>query len=182
MRRLARPGMRCFDIGGHGGYYALVLARLTGGQVATFEFQQDALEKMRGNLALNDRLASQIQVVQTYVAHEQNADPPTDTLDELIADGVVFAPDFMKIDVEGAEAMVLAGATDLLTHHQPNLIIETHSSTLETECAQYLARAGYTPTVVNQRQILRERRGTEHNRWLVAIGKPAEGRGDGSLG
>jgi hypothetical protein len=35
-------------------------------------------------------------------------------------------PDFVKIDVEGAEVLVLAGARHLLAVHHPRLIVEVH--------------------------------------------------------
>jgi FkbM family methyltransferase len=48
----------------------------------------------------------------------------TATLDELIAAGTP-APNLIKIDVEGAENLVLAGAKDCLAKVRPILIVET---------------------------------------------------------
>ena len=171
IRALATPGSCCFDIGGHNGYYALALARLTSSDVVTFEYEPDAVAQMRRNLSLNPGLAKRITIIQKYVAHETVVDPPADTLDHLIETGQIPEPDFVKIDVEGAEALVLGGAYRLLSGGRPHLIIETHSQELESECASFLLGIGYAPRIVEQRRRLREHRGASHNRWLVAVGR-----------
>ena len=60
-------------------------------------------------------------------------------LDGLIEDGTitVVGPVLMKIDVEGGEAKVLRGATDLLKRHRPIIYLECQAS--------LLARIGGSP-------------------------------------
>ncbi len=53
----------------------------------------------------------------------------TATVDGLIDEGLP-APDLIKIDVEGAEWLVLAGAENCLTKHRPILIIEASNAKL----------------------------------------------------
>lgn len=53
----------------------------------------------------------------------------TATVDSLISEGLP-APDLMKIDVEGAEHLVLAGAEACLNQTRPALILETSNSKL----------------------------------------------------
>ena len=53
----------------------------------------------------------------------------TATVDSLITEGLP-APDLMKIDVEGAEHLVLAGAEACLRQIRPALILETSNSKL----------------------------------------------------
>jgi FkbM family methyltransferase len=170
IKRFANPGFRCFDVGGHDGYYAMVLARLTSSEVISFEFDETSVARMRRNLTLNPQVAGNIRIVQTYVAHEHVEQPRADTLDSLIEVGETFAPDLIKIDVEGAEASVLTGARRLLTTQRPHVVLETHSAALEEECIEILRSADYVPAVVDQRRWLREDRGTGQNRWLVAEG------------
>jgi hypothetical protein len=171
IRELARPGTRCFDVGGDSAYYALLLARLTGAGVVSFEFDPEAIGRMERNLALNPGLAGLVEIVPAYVAHERVGSPRAETLDLLIAEGEVFEPDLLKIDVEGAEAGVLAGARELLGSRRPHVIIETHSRALEEECLGSLREAGYeTPRIIDPRRWLPERRGEGHNRWIVARG------------
>lgn len=170
IRRLAQPGLRAFDIGGHNAYYALVLARLTGEPVVSFEFDPVAIERMQRNLALNPGLAQHVEIRQAYVAYETSAASGAATLDDAIARDGLPAPDLLKIDVEGSEAGVLQGARSTLSRH-PHLIIETHGEAVERECVELLAAYGYKPRVVTQRRRMREHRSPD-NRWLVAEGRP----------
>lgn len=63
----------------------------------------------------------------------------TATIDSLIASGVP-PPDVMKIDVEGAEHLVLAGAEFCLINQRPALIIETSN----VDLVRQLRDTGYT--------------------------------------
>ena len=147
-----------------------MLARQTGCDVVTFEFDEACVSRVRRNLALNPRLARHVTLVETYVAHEHSSFPRADTLDDLVDSGRLFMPDFIKLDVEGAEANVLAGAQRILAERRPHVFIETHSQALEEQCIEMLRASRYVPTVVDQRRWLPENRRTEHNRWLAAPG------------
>lgn len=167
IRALARPGTCCFEVGSHNAYYALILARLTGGPVFAVDFDEAALARIERNLALNPGPAATVEVVRAYVAHERDPAVGAETLDHLIADGPLPVPELLVIDVEGAEAAVLSGARRLLREHRPQLIVETHSAAVEAECVAQLHACGYTPQIVERRRWLPEnRRG--HNRWLIA--------------
>ena len=62
----------------------------------------------------------------------------TATVDSLIADGLP-TPKLMKIDVEGAEHLVLAGSGSCLTENKPLLIVETSN----TDLVRRLRDTGY---------------------------------------
>ena len=66
---------------------------------------------------------------------------PTLTLDEML--NHFDPPNFVKIDVEGAEAAVLRGAPRLLTEFQPRLYIEVGTEA-QKECRSILEGVGYT--------------------------------------
>jgi FkbM family methyltransferase len=74
------------------------------------------------------------------------------TLDEYIRTNP--APSVMKIDTEGSEAKVLAGANTLLREHSPVIVIELWGSPQglanSQEVIGILKNAGYTPHVINQ--------------------------------
>ena len=79
----------------------------------------------------------------------------------------------IKIDVEGAEAIVLQGMIDLLKENDCRLIIETHSVQLEKDCMAFLKSQGYYVRIIKNawwRSILPERRPLKHNRWLEGWG------------
>ena len=73
----------------------------------------------------------------------------TGTMDGLIAEGVP-APDFIKIDVEGAEHLVLAGAAACLARQRPVLIIETFDPAVIRE----IVAAGYAISSIDGSNFL----------------------------
>ena len=164
LRRLCRPGVTAFDVGAQQGFDALVFAKLTGATVASFEREDALMARLRHTIQLNPQLAHLIEPVHATVG----SGPATDTLrlDDYARDS--FLPDFIKIDVEGAEADVLRGSSAILTDRGPALLVEVHSHRLERECGQLMVQHGYRPIVVSQRRVWPDNRPTEHNRWLVA--------------
>jgi FkbM family methyltransferase len=73
----------------------------------------------------------------------------TATVDDLIAGGVP-PPELIKIDVEGAEHLVLAGAESCLARQRPALIIETSSGDL----VRKLRGSGYTVFRIDAHNLL----------------------------
>src|SRR4051812_8696549 len=104
-RKLLRPGMRSFDVGGRDGYSALVIASCTGSDVVSFECDPTAIP---GMTQVFEKNALPIKAHQAFLGAPRSAGT-TLTLDE--AAELFFVPDFVKIDVEGAEPHVLAGAS-----------------------------------------------------------------------
>jgi hypothetical protein len=72
------------------------------------------------------------------------------SLDSLIAAGEAEAPDFVKVDVEGAELSALQGAARLIEDHGPSFLIEVHSIELARGCRQVLSAAGYRTRFVQK--------------------------------
>lgn len=65
------------------------------------------------------------------------------TLDSLVhVHGIPF-PDFVKVDVEGHEDKVLAGALSVIQSCRPQWLIEFHSADLARTCTDVLTRYGY---------------------------------------
>lgn len=61
-----------------------------------------------------------------------------------------LTPDLVKIDVEGAEGMVLQGMSRLLTEAKPYLIIEIHDETAQHDVMSCLTDHGYETRVIGR--------------------------------
>jgi FkbM family methyltransferase len=67
----------------------------------------------------------------------------TARIDTMVEQGALPRPDVLKIDVEGAELLVLAGGEDVLRKHGPRLVIETHGLEVAKATARRLLALGY---------------------------------------
>ena len=172
LRRLCPPQSCSFDVGAQFGYDALILAKLGRGRVVSFEADPTCFEAMTANFALNPTLGPLITPVIGFVGAGGTGAGGALSLDDYASSTDGFVPDFVKVDVDGAEASVLAGARGLLADRRPHMLVEVHSEELKHQCGRLLVEHGYRPTIVNQRRVLRDYRPIAHNRWLVAAGRP----------
>jgi hypothetical protein len=163
LRRLVKRGESALDVGGYGGYDALLLAKLGASQVVSFEAEPDRCARMEAVFAANPEYAGRLSVRCGYVG---TGDRMT-RLDEYAG----LRPGFVKIDVDGHELAVLESAREVLAG-RPNLIVETHSAELEEEVNALLSAAGFELRIVDQRRWLKDFRPIERNRWTVAWPRP----------
>jgi FkbM family methyltransferase len=153
LSRLLHPGMTCFDIGANVGFTAVLAAKRVGesGRVDCFEPLPENATQIRLNAELNE--FTQIRTHQialgavdgeaefrvsrapTWGRLEDAGATPEQTgttrvevrrLDSLVATESLPTPQFIKMDVEGAEAAVLAGGRELLQRARPVMVIELH--------------------------------------------------------
>jgi FkbM family methyltransferase len=68
---------------------------------------------------------------------------PVRTADAVLRDHAAAAPHVIKIDVEGAELLVLRGAEEILRTLRPTVIVEAHSAKLTFEVQRWLHAQGY---------------------------------------
>jgi FkbM family methyltransferase len=166
---LVAPGSTCYDIGGYRGYVAGVMCQSGAARVKVFEPLSSNQASIRRMLQLNAGLPLDLMPMaignldgtielrvmpdasmgklstsayQAARPSERSEQVRIARLDSLIAAGEP-PPDLMKIDVEGAEVDVLLGASRLLAERHPKIILEAHSRSLERECTELLAGAGY---------------------------------------
>jgi hypothetical protein len=168
IRALCRRGDRCLDIGAASGYESLAMARLGAAAVIAFEVRPESVAVTRRNLAANPQLATAFTIEEAYVS-DRTAGREV-AIDDYLAARPGFVPDFVKIDIEGAEARALEGMAGLLGGRRPSLVIETHGVEVEADCVRLLRGHGYDPKVVNPRRWLPDLRPLAHNRWLIARG------------
>jgi hypothetical protein len=77
-----------------------------------------------------------------------------------------LTPDFIKMDVEGAEVSVLRGLGAALEEFRPTMIIESHTHELADEITSLLRKLSYAVTPVRSRLFHDFR--SEDNSWIVA--------------
>ena len=163
LRRHVRPGDVVYDIGANLGFMTLVAARL-GARVEAFEPLPESAAAVRRSAALNgftDVRVHELAVAARsgrarflrvdegswshladrgrHVRTTGELDVRVVALDDLR--GELAPPAVVKVDVEGSELAVLAGAAALLADARPVLIVETHETNAEVAAA--LEAAGY---------------------------------------
>ncbi len=166
---LSRGIHTAIDIGSAQGEYLLYfLSRTPAKQVLGFEPDEGCWPALRRNLALNllsddSRLTLSNQFIS-----------PTDDARHVSLDSLlprIGGPCLVKMDVDGQEANILAGASKFLAQASARWIVETHSEELEREVIGIFNGAGYQTRVVTQawwRLFVPEHRPGAQNRWLVA--------------
>jgi hypothetical protein len=70
--------------------------------------------------------------------------------DTLMHQKLVPMPSLIKIDVEGAELLVLEGAMELLTTHKPFLLIEVHNIIMMFKVQKLLSRLEYDLEILDE--------------------------------
>ncbi len=162
-----RPGDTVFDIGAHRGFFTLVASVLTGprGRVIAFEplplnqsylyehlrvnrtnnvtVIEAAVADFSGTARFSDGSDYNPKCISAHLSNEGEIEVRTLTLDEVVESGEAPSPRLMKIDVEGAEVMVLRGAHRLLERTGPTLVIDTHGRATHEKCCDFLRGLGY---------------------------------------
>lgn len=119
-----------YDVGAHIGAWTIPAA-LIGKEVYAFEPNIDCCDILHDNLALNGlnnvtvhniALSNGSWNATVNSCYNDNNTSRAIKLDKVFAD----PPDFIKIDVEGAELEVIAGARETIHKHKPRLFVETH--------------------------------------------------------
>ena len=105
--------------------------------------------------------------ISTYARFKQEA-VECQTIDSFISTTGAQIPQFMKIDVEGAEMMVLRGGKNFFAQHQPVIFMEVHNITLMFAVHAFFIGLGYSV------DILDEENSTLSKCFIVARPLPAK--------
>lgn len=171
IQKLIRPGATVYDIGANVGRFSVPFARWIGAEGKLYAVEPNPLcvYFLRANLqqtglqnhmilpvALSNRSgdcsfslnygSSLIGVGDDWAGvnkpgHRIGVERAT--LDALIDAFGLSAPHFIKIDVEGAEASVVAGMMGTLEKSRPHLMIELHGRQAAADTLKCLAGLGY---------------------------------------
>lgn len=176
---IIRPGDIVFDVGANFGLYCLPISRWVAdcGRLYAFEPLPGNIALLSRNLFLNQ--ISNVIIVDSAVSNGRldtvrffsdnenvsltaSLNVPSSAssievknlrLDDWCERTGTF-PDFIKIDVEGAEMEVLRGADQVLRTHKPKLFIEVHGFALPSfgsnieELRSWLCERGYVEELI----------------------------------
>jgi FkbM family methyltransferase len=141
---MIEPGAVVFDLGANHGFYSVLFAKMAGskGRVYAFEPFPVMGDVIKFNARLNDvridvydvglskeKKDATASLTAQCIALDQFGDSVKISLDSLDNYGHLV-PNFLKIDIEGAEIDALEGAKKLL-EHRPNIYLEVHTSFLK---------------------------------------------------
>jgi FkbM family methyltransferase len=137
------------------------------GKVLAFEPTAFAFAKLQRNLALNPSLAPQVEALHCFLGARDAASAPdrifagwplaggenlhakhrgeplatagavTRSLDAVLAERGVGRVDFVKLDVDGYEGEVLAGAREMMARDRPIFVLELSPYVLEERGASF---------------------------------------------
>src|SRR5262249_50318648 len=162
-QRFVSPGSVVFDLGANTGIHTLLFSKLAGrqGRVVAFEPLPENATILRSLLALNDVTNVEIRTealsdASGRATFKLGMDPKQgslvgigretgteitvdlESLDNLIERGLP-TPDFVKIDIEGAESAALAGFRRNIARTYPSFAIELHTPEEDVRVGIFLA-------------------------------------------
>jgi FkbM family methyltransferase len=160
--REVRPGSVFYDVGANVGFYSLLASSLVGkGRVFAFEPVPRNLDYLRKHLAINRVANAEVLALAVsdkvgtasfrveptgsmgHLSIEGDMTVSTATLDSLVQEGRILPPDYIKMNIEGAELLALHGARETFARYRPVLFLATHGRDVHRECCHLLESWGY---------------------------------------
>jgi FkbM family methyltransferase len=159
LAELPIDGIVAWDVGAHVGFLSLLLARRAE-RVVAVEAAPENVERLRRNVRLNGAEVAVVAaaagrargktrvVVAGRMSHVSDVEETGVEVERLTLDDLARQygmPRFVKVDVEGAELDVLAGADEVLAAG-PIVLVEAHSQALGDAVTRVLEQRGYAVT------------------------------------
>ena len=156
--RNLKPGMIVYDIGANVGFHSLVYSKLVGSRGVVYAFEPDPnnIVLLQKHIALNgidnivvvsaavsnknDVVGFQEQASQGRLVANSKYLVRCTTMDDFVKMGFPL-PNFVKIDVEGAELDVLEGGRGVINARSAFWLMGDYKP---AQCAPHFARSGYT--------------------------------------
>ncbi|MBZ5698578.1 MAG: FkbM family methyltransferase [Acidobacteriia bacterium] len=170
-QKAIKPGDVVYDVGANAGFYSLLASILVGekGHVYAFEPLPANLRNLRKHMELNR--VGNCTIIESAVSSsdgEAAFDPSADrytghlsaagnihvrtvTLDTLASRHEIRPPDFMKIDIEGAEYDCLLGCAQTIRAYRPIICLATHGRGIHNACLKLLAEWKYEVASLDER-------------------------------
>jgi len=165
--REVRPGSIFWDVGANVGFYSLLASTLVGtGKVFAFEplpsnvtylYRHLALNNIKNaevlELAICDRVgyasfAPEGTGAMGHLQDQGTLSVATETLDSLLQGKKIPPPEYIKMDIEGAEYAALLGGQSCFGEHKPVLFLATHGRQVREQCQDLLRSWHYELQVV----------------------------------
>lgn len=155
-------GSTVFDVGAHVGYYTVLAAVLAGPRGRVFAFEPNpanhsflqrhvALNRL-GNVTIENAAVSDRNGTAAFAFGTGSGTGRLDSggtlnvrtlrLDDFCSERGVH-PQFLKIDVEGAELDVLRGAAATIAANHPVIFLSTHGPQVHADCLAWLRERQY---------------------------------------
>jgi FkbM family methyltransferase len=151
------------DVGANVGFFTVLASRLAGpgGHVYAFEPLPRNLYYLERHVRLNDLTNVSVEGLaiaatsgQAYfrtaphssmggLRDDGNFQVTTASLDDLLATGRIRRPDFIKMDIEGAESDALRGSATLLSGSGLTIVLSTHGYEQHELCGAILKSHGF---------------------------------------
>jgi len=138
------------------------------GYVCSFEGDARICNVLKEAIRRNRHIRCNIDVFNNFVAATTDAQSRTVSLDHMVFEVGLRAPDLIKMDVEGAECDALLGGERVIKQFRPMIMVETHEASLDRECEEFLHDFGYDIIAVPLSRLMGEKRPIAFNRWLWA--------------
>jgi len=174
MIHMMRPGMVFVDVGANVGTYSIRAARLLGlsGKVFSFEPLQANRNRLEAAIAANAThnvvvsaaaVGDRNGMVTLYDAGRESSasvchttgiafNARMITLDTFVDETGLQRLDWIKMDIEGAEPLVVRGARELIHRFKPAFLFENHEGGAETQ--HLLHAAGYIIGRISENGLL----------------------------
>ncbi len=157
-----KAGSVVFDVGANVGFYTLLASVLVGpsGKVFAFEPLPRNIQLLHEHLHLNritnatiiEKAVSDTNGTASFSDSLENSMGHLDvsgsrtvrtiTIDNFVSEGNA-PPSCIKIDVEGSETFVLAGARSVIEKNRPKIFLATHGATQHRDCCEFLRGMNY---------------------------------------
>lgn len=162
--QIVQPGDVVCDIGAHVGYFTIIFARLVGPTGAVYAFEPDshnhslierhvALNGLKNVTAVKAGVGDRDGVAYFEVGANSATGkiaPASATqielieLTEFLVRNKLRTPNLIKMDIEGAERVVIPALLGFIVKNRINVLVSTHADSITRDLVVLLEGNGYT--------------------------------------